>query len=129
MNATQTKTEKGEAMTERQHLTVENEFRNPDEIKAAKNALAVLTGCPVELIDVYVQGHFKIANRSFWTNELNIDYGWYQVTKIGNKYLTIHVPSEGQHFKAEPDLKWGITASKPGFRLVAPVFNTLSFRY
>lgn len=112
-------------------ITIENEFLKLDEIKTAKKGLAALTGCPEELIEVYVQGHFDIANRSPWTSDLNLDYGWHKVSDLGRKYLEVYVGGEEKKwFRAEPDREhFRLFNRKPGFRLVAEVFNNLSFRY
>lgn len=112
-----------------QNIIIENEFWKVSQISEAKKAFATLTGCPEMLIEVYVQGRFRIPNKSAWTNELNLDYGWYKVTKIGNKYLDVYVPSENKTFKAKP---WTCPVSKrrPGFRMIADTkFSNLSFRY
>ena len=114
----------------RQTIIVENEFRKVDTIKKHLKALSTLTDCPEPLITVYVQGHFNIVGRGPYTNELNLNYRWYKVTRTYNKYLEVYVPSEKKHFKVEPNSNYGFANHyKPGYRLVVEVFNTLSFRY
>lgn len=111
------------------HIIVENEFRNANEIKIAKKALSDLTGCPEILIKTYVQGKFKILGRGMWTNELDLDYDWYEVTNIGNKHFSVHVPSEKKTFRVKVNQNYIVDFNrKPGFKLVADVYNNFSFR-
>jgi len=111
---------------EEQRITIKNDFINAKEISEAVKALSTLTNSPEILIDVFVQGVFKIPNRHFLNDELNLDHGWYKVTKIGNKYLTVYVPITEKSFLVKPTMYFN---RKPGFKLVAQVFNTLSFSY
>jgi|GEM_PF-3551143 len=109
-----------------QELIIENEFYKVDQIKKARKSFSDLTDCPEILIKVYVQGYFKIVNRSMWTNELNLDYGWHEVREIKQKYIKVYIPSEKKSFKVSPYIN---EFRKPGFRLVAEVLNNLTFRY
>jgi len=97
-------------------LTVEKEFTEISQIQDLTEGLAKLTGS--KIISIYVQGQFKIPYRSMWTNELNLDHGWYKVKLIGRKYLTISVPGHGE-FKAKPS--WG----KHYVRLISQHSNIL----
>jgi len=114
------------AYVDEDSLTVESDFMRPSEIKDAKNALATLAGVPAALVNVYVQGHFEIVGREPMNSELNLDYGWHKVTKIGRKYLTVYVSGESSHFTVRP-LRWG--NRRPGFKLTSRIFNALSFSY
>ena len=121
------KTRGGNYMNTREQIIMEMEFTKVNEIKIAKEAFSKLTACPEILINVFVQGQFKIPN--VYEDSLNLDYGWYKVTKIGKKYLTIYIPTEEKSFKAEPDLFYISNFDrKPGFRLIAEVFNNVTFR-
>jgi hypothetical protein len=111
-------------MTEQ--ISIENSFRNVKEIKVAMKALSDLTGCDEILMKVQVQGRFKIPNRSMWSNELNLQYSWYKVTKIGNTYLTVYLDTDKESYKVYPDLSYN-DYDKPRFRIIAENFKDISF--
>ena len=116
-------------MTERDKIIIANSFTNLAEVKKAKKALAILSGCPESLIDVYVKGYFKIPNRSMWTNELDLSYKYEKVNRIGKKYISIYVASKKKNFKAEPDTSFGISYRKPRFKMFAESFTGVAVRY
>lgn len=117
--------EQGEInMTER--LRFEKQFTKASEIKEIVTGISALTGCDRILMDIEVQGQFKIIGKSMWDNELNLEYSYYKVTKIGSKYLTIHVPGHGT-FRTEPVL-YGIEHRKPFVRIYADNFNKINVK-
>lgn len=106
-------------MNSRSQLIVKSNFTHRQDLQDAVEALATLTGSQAYPIEIYIKGLFKIANRSEFTNELNLNGSWYEVTKIGRRYITVHVPSEGRSFQVEPYHEGTRGKRAPYFCLVA----------
>ena len=107
----------------RPQIIIENDLLNIKDLKNARKAFSILSGCPEILIDIYVQGIFKIKDRSPLTNELNLYHRWYKVSKIGSRFMTIYIADEEKSYRAKP---YVTKFSTPGFRMCAEIFNALS---
>jgi len=118
--------EKGEINIMTQRLQFDKQFTAASQIKEFIAGITTLTGCDQILMDISVQGQFKIVGKSMFDNELNLEYSYYKVTKLGSKYITIHVPGHGT-FKTEPVL-YGIEHRKPYVRIYAENFNNVSVK-
>lgn len=113
-------------MSRNDQLIIENKFLRAKEIADARTAAAKLCRSTELLVDVYVQGHFRIAD--VVEDDLDLDYGWYKVTKIGHKWLTVYVPEMRRSFRvvAAP---YGMDRRFPTYRLVVEPINDISVRW
>lgn len=111
-----------------QTIKIEKEFRNIKEIKEIKNAISSLTGCDDVLLKIYIQGTFSYVRTDNTRDELNLEYNWYEVKKIGNSYIYVYIPEYKKTYKVYPSLSM-MTYRKPSFRIIAENFTNISIIY
>ncbi len=88
-------------MNRKNYTAITGTFSKAADLKDKIKGFALIMGIKVpELIETTIRGTFKITGKPEMENELNLEYGWYKVIRIYNKYIEVHVPGEG-NFKVE----------------------------